>query len=45
MGYGMGKAQIVHHDGAGRLDFEERPFIVMADDAYVSLGTVTPRFE
>jgi hypothetical protein len=45
MGYGMGKAQIVHHDGRGGLAFEERPFLVMADDAYVSLGTVAPRFE
>lgn len=45
MGYGMGKAHIVHHDGQGGLAFEDRPFVVMADDAYVSLGKVAPRFK
>jgi len=42
MGYGMGKLQIIEHDGEGGLTFEERPFIVMTDGAYVELGTVTP---
>jgi tetratricopeptide (TPR) repeat protein len=37
-GYGMGKLQIVEHDGAGRLEFDERPFVVMKDRAYVDLG-------
>jgi hypothetical protein len=41
MGYGMGKLEIIDHDGKGGLTFEERPFVVMADHAYVDLGTVT----
>jgi hypothetical protein len=40
MGYGMGKLQIVEHDGKGGLRFEERPFIVMRDGAFVDLGKV-----
>ena len=39
MGYGMGKLQIIEHDGQGGLRFEERPFVVMDDGAYVDLGT------
>ena len=42
MGYGMGRVQILRHDGAGRLDIEERPFVVMNDGAFVPLGTVDP---
>jgi hypothetical protein len=41
MGYGMGKLEIIDHDGKGGLTFEERPFVVMADGAFVDLGTVT----
>ncbi|MDY0061332.1 MAG: VIT domain-containing protein, partial [Myxococcota bacterium] len=40
MGYGMGKLQVVEHDGQGGLKFDERPFVVMQDQAYVDLGTV-----
>lgn len=40
MGYGMGKLEVVEHDGHGNLRFEQRPFIVMNDGAYVDLGTV-----
>ncbi|MCL2777201.1 MAG: hypothetical protein FWD73_04290 [Polyangiaceae bacterium] len=40
MGYGMGKLEIIDHDGKGNLTFEERPFVVMADRAYVDLGVV-----
>jgi len=40
MGYGMGKLQILEHDGNGKLSFEERPFVVMVDRAYVDMGTV-----
>jgi hypothetical protein len=40
MGYGMGRLQIVQHDGEGGLKFEQRPFIVMNDGAYVDLGRV-----
>ncbi len=38
MGHSMGKLQIVAHDGAGRVAFEERPFAVMKNDAQVPLG-------
>ena len=40
MGYGMGKLEIIEHDGRGGLTFEERPFIVMIDHAFVDLGVV-----
>jgi tetratricopeptide (TPR) repeat protein len=40
MGYGMGKLEIIEHDGAGRLRFEQRPFQIMQDNAAVDLGTV-----
>jgi hypothetical protein len=40
MGYGMGKLEIVEHDGKGGLTFEERPFVVMKAQAFVDLGTV-----
>jgi len=39
MGYGMGKVQIIEHDGNGKLSFDERPFVVMVDRAFVNLGT------
>jgi hypothetical protein len=41
MGYGMGKLQIVEHDGKGGLRFEERPFIVMRNGAFVDMGKVS----
>ncbi|MEK7859684.1 MAG: VIT domain-containing protein [Elusimicrobiota bacterium] len=40
MGYGMGKLQVIEHDGKGGLGFEERPYIVMTDGAFVELGVV-----
>ena len=40
MGYGMGKLQIVEHDGKGGFQFEDRPFVVMVDGAFVDLGEV-----
>jgi uncharacterized protein YfaP (DUF2135 family) len=39
MGYGMGLLQIVKHDGKGRLTFQDRPYVIMADHAYVDLGS------
>jgi len=39
MGYGMGKLEIIEHDGHGNLKFEERPFVIMTDRAFVDLGT------
>jgi len=40
MGYGMGKLQILEHDGHGRMSFEERPYVVMEDGAYLELGSI-----
>ncbi|UQA61889.1 VIT domain-containing protein [Polyangium aurulentum] len=40
MGYGMGKLEVLEHDGRGGLKFDERPFVVMTDQAFVDLGTV-----
>jgi tetratricopeptide (TPR) repeat protein len=40
MGYGMGKVQVIEHDGKGGLRFAEHPFVVMNDRAYVDLGTI-----
>jgi hypothetical protein len=40
MGYGMGKLEVIEHDGHGGLTFEERPFVVMQDGAFVELGSV-----
>ena len=40
MGYGMGKLQIVQHDGNGKLRLEDRPFIIMKDHADLELGTL-----
>lgn len=40
MGYGLGTVQVVEHDGRGALTVESRPFVVMADGAYVDLGSV-----
>ncbi len=42
MGYGMGLLQILRHDGKGGLAFEDRPYVIMADHAYVDLGTFKP---
>src|SRR5262249_20899937 len=40
MGYGMGKLEIIDHDGKGGLKSEERPFVVMKDRAYIDMGRV-----
>ncbi|HSO35184.1 MAG TPA: VIT domain-containing protein [Labilithrix sp.] len=40
MGYGMGKLEVLEHDGKGHVSFDERPFVVMVDRAYVDLGSV-----
>ena len=41
MGAGMGKLELIEHDGQGTLRFEQRPYVVMVDRAFVDLGTVT----
>jgi hypothetical protein len=38
----MGLLQIVRHDGKGGLRFEDRPYMIMNDHAYVDLGAFTP---
>ena len=45
MGYGMGKLQTIEHDGEGGLKFNEHPFVVMKDGAYVDLGKVRGRLK
>ena len=40
MGYGIGKLQIIEHDGHGGLRFDERPYVVMNDDAWVGIGSM-----
>jgi tetratricopeptide (TPR) repeat protein len=39
MGYGMGLLQIQTFDGKGNLSFEDRPYVIMTDQAFVNLGT------
>jgi tetratricopeptide (TPR) repeat protein len=38
MGYGMGKLQVIEHDGHGALRFAEHPFTIMKDKAFVELA-------
>ena len=35
---GMGKVEVVQYDGKGHLLFDQRPYLVMNDRAYVDLG-------
>jgi uncharacterized protein YfaP (DUF2135 family) len=41
MGYGMGKLQVIEHDGHGGLRFDEHPFVIMKDKAFVELARVS----
>jgi len=41
MGYGMGKLQVIEHDGQGGLRFAEHPFTIMKDKAFVELARLT----
>lgn len=41
MGYGLGRLEVIRHDGHGHLTYDTRPFVVMNDHAYVDLGRVT----
>ncbi|MBC8072979.1 MAG: hypothetical protein IAG13_31945, partial [Deltaproteobacteria bacterium] len=43
MGYGMGKLEVIEHDGAGHLTFVEQPFVLMRDNAYVDLVKLEQR--
>lgn len=40
MGFGMGKVQIVRHDGRGNVELEERPFVIQSEKGRVDLGVV-----
>ncbi len=40
MGYGMGKLEVIEHDGKGNLTFQEHPYVVMVDHAFVNLGVI-----
>jgi uncharacterized protein YfaP (DUF2135 family) len=40
MGYGMGLLEIQRFDGKGGLTFEDRPYVIMNDHAYVDLGKI-----
>ncbi|HEY4242512.1 MAG TPA: VIT domain-containing protein [Kofleriaceae bacterium] len=42
MGYGMGLLQIVKFDGKGKLAFEDRPYEIMTNQAFVDLGIFKP---
>jgi hypothetical protein len=37
-GYALGKVTVVHHDGAGGLFFDDRPFALMKEHGYADLG-------
>jgi len=36
----MGKLEIIDHDGQGKIEFVEKPFVVMQDGAYINLGQI-----
>jgi hypothetical protein len=38
MGFGMGLLQIQRFDGAGRIELEDRPYVIMNDGAMLELG-------
>jgi len=40
MGYGMGKVEVIQHDGHGGLRFAQKPYVVMNDQASVDLGSL-----
>jgi outer membrane protein OmpA-like peptidoglycan-associated protein len=40
MGYGLGKVQVLQHDGRGRLRFRDLTFVVTDEDATLDLGQV-----
>jgi hypothetical protein len=42
-GYVIGVVQVIAHDGAGRLGFDERPFVLMNGGSTVDLGAVERR--
>lgn len=43
LGYGLGKIVVIDHDGSGNVTFEDRPFLVMTDNAMIDLGKAEAR--
>ncbi len=39
-GFAIGKAAVVRHDGAGKLAFDDRPFVIINEGAAIDLGLV-----
>ena len=40
MGFGMGKVDVIAHDGKGNVSFDTRPFVISNENATVHLGQV-----
>jgi len=40
MGYGMGNLQIIKTSQSGKIYIENRPFIIMQDEAFINLGVI-----
>ena len=40
MGYGMGKVDVIGHDGKGNVSFDTRPFVISNENAAVHVGQV-----
>jgi hypothetical protein len=38
MGHALGTVSVIEHDGAGRLMFRDRPFVLMQASGAVDLG-------
>jgi outer membrane protein OmpA-like peptidoglycan-associated protein len=39
-GYGLGRVQVIEHDGSGQLRFDDRPFVLLENRGQQDLGTV-----
>ncbi|MCA9704296.1 MAG: carboxypeptidase regulatory-like domain-containing protein [Myxococcales bacterium] len=42
MGHGLGKVQVVHHDGRGEVVLQDRSFVITSDGGVADLGQVEP---
>jgi len=40
MGFGMGKVDVIAHDGNGHVHIDTRPFVIMNENATVHLGSI-----
>jgi hypothetical protein len=43
MGFGMGKVDVIAHDGSGNVSIDTRPFLISNENAIAHLGQVEPR--